>query len=415
MARAIILVAIAAVVAASGCGGSDDERPVVEEETTTPTTTTRAADGDRRPPVGDGRGGVRLERIGEFAQPLYVTQPPGGDPRHLFVVERCGRVARVPLSGGEAETFLDLSDLITCEGIEQGLLSVAFAPDYRRSGLLYVYYTDAGGDQTVVEYRRSERDPGVADRDSARELLRMEDFASNHNGGLVLFGPDDMLWIGTGDGGGAGDPERNGQDLSALLGKILRIDPRPAARRPYRIPRDNPHLDDPGARAEIAVSGLRNPWRFSFDPETADLWIGDVGQNELEEIDVAEFERVVGRQSELNFGWSAFEGTQRFNEDQEAPGAVPPVHEYGREGGCSVTGGHVVRDPALASLYGRYLYGDYCQGELRSFIARPGADAPDDRQLGLRVPSLSSFGIDAAGRLYATSLEGPVYRLAPGG
>ncbi len=398
------MLACLAVIGA-GCGSG--------EGTTTASGPPPSASGDDQAPrVGDGDGGVQLEQLGEFDQPLYVTQPPNGDPGHVYVVERCGTVQRVPIGGGQPETFLDISDQLSCEATEQGLLSIAFAPDYERSGLFYADYTDPEGDSRVVEYRRSV-DGATADPGSARELLFVDQPYDNHNGGLVLFGPDDNLYIGFGDGGSADDPERRGQDLSTPLGKILRIGPRAAGGEPYTVPEDNPGSDEAGARPEIAVSGVRNPWRFSFDRETKDLWIGDVGQSSLEEIDAVPLSDLVNRDAPVNLGWSAFEGTERLNQDQRAPDALAPVLEYGRDRGCSVTGGYVVRDPALASLYGRYLYGDYCEGKLRSFTARPERHADDDRELGLEVSQLSSFGEDAEGRIYATSLEGPVYRLAP--
>jgi glucose/arabinose dehydrogenase len=262
----------------------------------------------------------------------------------------------------------------------------------------------------VVEYRRSRQDPRRADPRSARTVLRVPQPFANHNGGLLLFGPDDELYIGLGDGGSGSDPQRNGQDLGTLLGKILRIDPRPSGNSTYRIPSDNPFADTAGARPEILAYGLRNPWRFSFDDETDALWIGDVGQGTQEEIDVVE-----DVDEGANLGWSAYEGTARFDEEEEAPDAVEPVLTYGREGGCSVTGGYVVRDPSLASLYGRYVYADYCVGQLRSFSAEdavPGR-VEDDVALGVQVPAISSFAEDASGRLYPISLEGPVYRLAP--
>jgi glucose/arabinose dehydrogenase len=236
----------------------------------------------------------------------------------------------------------------------------------------------------------------------------MEDFAANHNGGLLLFGPDDHLYIGTGDGGGAGDPERNAQDLGSLLGKILRIDPAGSGARPYTIPDDNPFADRPDARPEIFAYGLRNPWRFSFDPDSGLMLIADVGQDSQEEVDIVPIARAAG----VNYGWSAFEGTERFNEDQSAPGATPPAFTYGREGGCSITGGYVVRDSRLPALAGRYVYGDFCRGQVRSLVPAPGG-ARDDRPAGLEVPQLSSFATDTQGNLYATSLEGPVYRLDP--
>jgi glucose/arabinose dehydrogenase len=350
---------------------------------------------------------VRLEKLGDFDQPLYLTQPPG-ERRDLFVVEKTGRIIIVRDGQPLATPFLDLSEQVST-GFEQGLLSVAFAPDYQRSGLLYVDYTDRAGDTHVVEYRRSRADPLVADPDRAREVLRVEQPFSNHNGGLVLFGPDDLLYVGLGDGGGGGDPDRNGQDLGVLLGKILRIDPQPADARAYSIPASNPFVDREGARPEIYSYGLRNPWRFSFDRLTDALSIGDVGQVEFEEIDLVPR----GAGSGANFGWSAYEGFARLNEDQSADDAVPPVLVYSHDAGCSVTGGYVVRDRSLPSLYGRYLYGDYCAGELRSFPSQPGRRASDDRALGVGVSSLSSFGEDNEGHVYATSLDGPVYRLAP--
>jgi len=357
--------------------------------------------------VGDGRGGMRLAELGAFEAPLYVIQPPG-ESRDLYVVEKGGRVVLVDEGAPLEEPFLDLTGEVST-GFEQGLLSLAFAPDYRRSGRLYVNFTDTEGDTRVQEFRRDPADPARADPATRRELLRIEQPADNHNGGLLLFGPDGLLYVGTGDGGPGGDPMRRGQDLSTLLGKILRIDPRPADGRPCRIPRSNPFVDEAGARGEIYSYGLRNPWRFSFDRVGRALSIGDVGQDSLEEIDLVA--RGDGRGA--NFGWSAFEGTEPFNADQDAPGHIPPVLTYPLDGACSVTGGYVVRDESLRSLYGRYLYGDFCLGELRSFPARPGQEATDDRPLGVTVPQLSSFGEDNRGRIYATSLDGPVYRLAP--
>ncbi len=343
--------------------------------------------------------------MGSFDNPVYVTAPPG-DGAHLFVVEQTGRIRIVRDGAVLRRPFLDLSGRVSCCG-EQGLLSMAFAPGYRRSGRFYVDYTDASGDTRVVEYRRRAADPLAADPSSARVVLTAEQPYPNHNGGQLQFGPDGYLYIGLGDGGSEGDPQRTGQDLSTVLGKILRIDPRPAGARPYRVPAGNPFAGVGGARPEIYAYGLRNPWRFSFDRQTSSLWIGDVGQNEFEEVDSIGIADGAG----ANFGWSAYEGDARFNRDQRAPGAVPPVLTYSHDHGCSITGGYVVRDPALPALAGRYVYGDFCAGQLRSFTARVGRPAADDRPLGLRVPSLSSFGLDGAGHLYATSLEGPVYRL----
>jgi glucose/arabinose dehydrogenase len=344
---------------------------------------------------------VRLEKVGDFDQPVYVTQPPGSDD--LYVVEREGSVRIVRDGEVVSSPALDIRDQVTADGEEQGLLSVAFPPDYQSSHLAYAYFTGNDQDQHVVEY--SVNPDGSFDRGSERLILHMDDFASNHNGGLLLFGPDGQLYIGTGDGGIADDPRRNGQNLDSLLGKILRIDPRPSDGRPYTAPSPGPLGD--GARPEICDYGLRNPWRFSFDRGTAALLIGDVGQNSQEEIDYVPAETACGN----NFGWSAFEGTNRLNQDQSAPNEVPPILTYEHaDGGCSVTGGYVVRDRSLPALYGRYVYGDFCVGQLRSF--KPASpEARDDRAVGLEVPSLSSFGEDNRGHIYATSLEGPVYRL----
>jgi glucose/arabinose dehydrogenase len=380
--------AVAAVLAQAaliaGCGGGSDSAD---------TTTTPA-------PQPQGNGQVKLEKVGDFEQPVYITQPPGSED--LYVVEREGTV-RIVRDGQVVSTpALDISDRVTADGEEQGFLSIAFPPDFQSSHVVYAYYTGNDEDQHVVGYPVA--DDGSFDAGSEREILHMEDFASNHNGGLLLFGPDRQLYIGTGDGGIADDPERNGQDTGSLLGKILRIDPRPSGGRPYTV--SSPGPLGQGARPEICNYGLRNPWRFSFDRGTAALLIGDVGQNTQEEVNYVPAERACGN----NFGWSAFEGTNRLNEDQTAPNAVAPILTYGRDEGCSVTGGYVVRDRSLPALFGRYVYGDFCEGELRSL--RPATpEARDDRSLGLEVPSLSSFGEDNEGHVYALSLDGPVYRL----
>jgi glucose/arabinose dehydrogenase len=352
--------------------------------------------------------GVRLKRIGRFQAPVYVTSPRG-DRRHLFVVEQAGRV-RVLVGGRlRAAPFLDIRSQVTSGG-EQGLLSIAFAPDYARSGRFYVYFTDRSGDQRIVEYHRAtatRADPG-----SARLVLRMADHESNHNGGLMLFGPDGHMYVGTGDGGGGGDrhgPRGNAQDLGSLLGKILRIDPAPSRGRPYTVPSGNPFTGRAGARPEVYAYGLRNPWRFSFDRRTGDLSIGDVGQNAVEEIDFVRR----GRGRGANFGWRVFEGRSRYTPGESAPGSVRPVITRSHANGwCSITGGVVVRDPALAGLRGRYVFGDFCKGRIQSARLSAGR-ARSVRTTSLHVASLSSFGEDARGRVYATSLDGPVYRLVP--
>jgi glucose/arabinose dehydrogenase len=334
---------------------------------------------------------------------VYVTSPPKDDSR-LFVVEQGGKVIVVKDGKPLGTPFLDVSGKITT-GSEQGLLSIAFPPDYADSGLFYVFYTDDDGDEAVVEYKRRSED--VADPGSARQLMKVADPEPNHNGGLLLFGPDDHMYIGIGDGGGAGDQHGsrgNGQSLGTLLGKILRIDPKASGSRPYTIPSDNPFVGRAGAKGEIYSYGLRNPWRFSFDRRTHDLAIGDVGQNEVEEIDFVRSGR--GK----NFGWRPFEGRSRYTPGETAPGAVRPViQRFHSKGNCSITGGVVVRDRAVPALYGRYVFGDFCRGRIETAKLRPGR-ANAQRTTRLLVPSLSSFGEDARGRVYATSLDGPVYR-----
>jgi glucose/arabinose dehydrogenase len=305
-----------------------------------------------------------------------------------------------------ARPFLDISSDVRTD-VERGLLSMAFARDYATSGRFYLYFTDNTGDIHIQELRRSAGDPDVADRSTRRNLLtiRHREFG-NHNGGQLQVGPDGMLYAGTGDGGGGGDPHRNGQRLSVLLGKLLRIDPRPAAGRPYRIPRSNPFRRRRGARPQIWAYGLRNPWRFSFDRRTRALVIADVGQNEVEEVDYAPRG---GRGA--NYGWNVWEGRRRFSGGR-ARGHRPPVlTKLHSNGWCSITGGYVVRDRSLPGLYGRYVYGDLCKAGLRSARLRL-ARARGDRAVGVRVGNLVSFGEDAAAHVYAVSLSGPVYRLA---
>jgi glucose/arabinose dehydrogenase len=286
---------------------------------------------------------------------------------------------------------------------------MAFAPDYATSRRFYVYFTARDGTENVIEYRAASADR--ADPGSARRVLRMADPEPNHNGGLLLFGPDRLMYVGTGDGGGAYDqhgPRGNAQSQSSLLGKILRIDPRATGGRPYRVPASNPFVGRAGARPEIYSYGLRNPWRFSFDRRNGDLSIGDVGQDTVEEIDFVRH----GRGRGANFGWRPFEGNRRVF-DEPAPGAIAPVITHTQAAGwCSITGGVVVRDPAVPALAGRYVYGDYCEGRIRAARLRAGVRTVG-RVLPLpRVAALSSFGEDASGRVYATSLDGPVYRLA---
>jgi glucose/arabinose dehydrogenase len=350
--------------------------------------------------------GVQLTRIATVSEPVYVAQPPA-DPHRLYVAEKRGRVRVIRDGQLLGRPLLDVARTVSTTG-ERGFLSIAFAPDFARSRLFYVDYTNRRGDLIVEEFRADaagERTvPG-----SGRIVLRQPHPVSNHNGGQIEFGPDGFLYVGWGDGGGSHDrhgARGNAQNLTSLLGKILRIDPRRKGRAPYSIPRDNPFVHRRGARKEIYSYGLRNPWRFSFDRATGDLTIADVGQDEVEEVDFAGRGRARG----ANYGWRVFEG--RLRETHEpAPRAVAPVLTYPHTAGrCAITGGYVVRDPALAALAGWYVYGDFCTGQLAAALLRPGA-AIGDHPLGLRVSSITSFGEDREGHVYATSFQGGVFRL----
>jgi glucose/arabinose dehydrogenase len=403
MRRASLVLSVAGLLAA--CGGDsapgDASAGTGSARATEPATTDRAGARPARP------RGVRLVPVGRFASPLYVTAPPG-DRRRIFVVQQGGRIMVVRDGRKLARPFLDITAQVTSGG-EQGLLSMAFAPDYASSGRFYVYFTDRGQQERIVEYRRATADR--AEPGSARLVLRMADPEPNHNGGLMIFGRDRLMYVGTGDGGGGDDQHGargNAQDLGSLLGKILRIDPRASGGRPYSAPAGNPFGDRDGARGEIYAYGLRNPWRFSFDRVTDDLTIGDVGQDAVEEIDFVRR----GRGAGADFGWRPFEGTRR-NFDEPAPRAVAPVVQHLHSAGfCSITGGYVVRDRGVPALYGRYVYGDFCEGRVRAATLRAGR-MTKGRILDLPgVPALSSFGEDATGRVYVTSLQGAVYRFA---
>ncbi|MBA2371516.1 MAG: PQQ-dependent sugar dehydrogenase [Chloroflexi bacterium] len=367
--------------------------------------------------------------MGRFEQPVYATSPPRD--RRLFVVERTGRIWVVDRGRRLTRPFLDLSRRVSVSGFEEGLLSLAFAPDYASSGRLYVDYTDLRHRTIVEEFRRSS-EPNVADRRTARQVLVIPNPTERHHGGLVLFGPDGHLYIGQGDGGIYRDPTFPAQRLDNLHGKILRIDPRAHGARPYRVPPDNPFVGRPG-RDEIWIYGLRNPWRFGFDPSTGTLVIGDVGELIAEEIDIAP-------DAALNFGWSCLEGraTYASGGPPSCARAVPPALELIRgslratnedtaptvtrgrprvstrlsvgKPVCSIVAGVSVENRSLPSLHGRHLYGDFCDSSIRSFLLESGR-VVDQRTTGLEVFLLSSFGTDAAGRVYATSLAGPVYRV----
>lgn len=353
---------------------------------------------------------VDLEQVVDgLRRPVAIAHAGDGSGR-LFVVEKEGLVRVVKGGSLVAEPFLDVRDLVTDSGNEQGLLGLAFHPDYARNGRFFIAFTAAGSNaNSLAEFRAADPAGDRADRDSGRVLLAIPDTRSNHNGGMVAFGPDGYLYLSTGDGGGAGDPDRAGQDLSTLQGKLLRIDVDGAA--PFAIPPDNPFARTSGARAEIWAYGLRNPWRFSFDRQTGDLWIADVGQNQYEEINLQR----AGSGGGENYGWSVMEGAHCFRpaEGCDQSGMTLPVHEYSHDGGgCSVTGGYRYRGAAVPELQGLYVFTDYCQRELRALA--PEGQGWRALEIGVTPGQVSAFGEDEAGELYLVSdRDGGLYRVTP--
>ena len=370
------LLAVSFVLALTACGEDDD--PPAPDTRTTPEQQQQTVDASDAP-RGDFFG---LEEVADgFESPLgLVPQPDNGE---LWVLEQGGRVVNLT----REHTLVDLTDRVRSGG-EQGLLGLAFHPDFGENGRLFVHYTNTDGDTRVDEYAAPD---GAVDPSSRKELLAVEQPFPNHNGGELSFGPDGLLYLGLGDGGGAFDRQDNAQDLDSRLGKLLRLD-----------------VDSEGADWEIAAYGLRNPWRFSWDSQTDALWIGDVGQDEIEEIDA------IGElpATPPNFGWPALEGTNDIDErEPRGPGRlIPPVAEYDHDEGCSISGGRVYRGSDVPDLRGRYVYGDLCSGTVWTLRAGR-SSASDPREEEEKVDQLASFGADLDGELYAVALDGRVLRL----
>jgi glucose/arabinose dehydrogenase len=410
----IVALALGAMVGLAACGGSGPS-----ERTATATETAAQVAPEAAQPGGPGSRGpgsndrLTLKKIGDFEDPTYVAGAPGY-PKLLFVVEQPGRI--IVMNGGRrvGRPFLDIRSRVGYDGAERGLLSIAFPPDYKESGRFYVYDVDKAGSIEIDEFHR--QSPTRAAPKSRRTVITIpHPTNANHNGGQMQFLGDD-LYFGTGDGGAGGDPPNNAQNKDVLLGKLLRIDPLPAAGKPYTVPATNPFVGG-GGRPEIYSYGLRNPFRFSFDsvtnPQEPRIAIGDVGQNKFEEVDYTTVAAARG----ANFGWDAIEGYAPYEEEDSGTpdpgGTTKPILAYphSRGGSCSVIGGYVVADRSLPSRYGRYLYADYCEGQLRVLTPHL-RRASDDHKLGLAVPSPTSFGEDDAHHLYVASQDGPVYRLA---
>jgi glucose/arabinose dehydrogenase len=340
-----------------------------------------------------------------LANPLDLQAPPG-DPSRLFIVEQRGRI-RV-LRDGQllGAPFLDVTSRVSSGG-ERGLLGLAFHPRYAENRRFFVNYTDRSGNTHIAEFHAA--DPDRADPGSERTLLVVDQPFANHNGGGLAFGNDGMLYAGLGDGGSGGDPLGNGQALDVLLGKILRLD----VDGSRLAPSDNPFVSTPGAEPEIWALGLRNPWRFAFDRATGDLYIGDVGQGEREEVDIG----LVSRHGGENYGWNIREGTRCYSTPScRSAGLTPPVAEYTHADGCSITGGVVYRGCRMPGYAGTYFYGDYCSAIIRSFRFEGGV-VTEERDwtatLGGGIDSVSSFGTDADGEVYIVDYRGEVYKIVP--
>jgi glucose/arabinose dehydrogenase len=355
---------------------------------------------DGEPPAQDG---IRLQRVADgLESPVHLTAP-AGDAR-LFIVEQPGRIRIVENGSLLSTPFLDIRSKVSSGG-ERGLLSVAFHPQYAQNGAFFVNYTDVQGDTRVERYRVS-GNRNVADPASAELVIAIDQPFSNHNGGQLAFGPDGKLYIGMGDGGGGGDPQETGQDPTKLLGKLLRLDV--DAARPYAIPAGNPYAGRTDGRPEIWALGMRNPWRFSFDRTAGLLYVADVGQNRLEEVNV-----VPAVQAGVNYGWDVMEGTDCFEPSSgcNQGGLTLPVVTYTHSDGCSVTGGFVYRGQDIPSLRGHYFYADYCSGWIRSFRYADGQVADASSWELENVGNVSSFGEDGRGELYVISHGGGVYKI----
>lgn len=433
--RTVHVLVIATALILAACGGNDPASVAIEPGPDVPPTratsqpdqtTNNEADPTSRPavptqdtpgPVPDGVPTLTpaaipssldlvLTLMIDVDRPTDLATRAGSD--NLFIATEGGLVLEMAVSEGGGQVvreLIDISAQIT-DGSETGLLGIVFSPD---GALLYLSYSDHAGDNNVVEMAMVDELPDPSTR---RTVLIVEQPAGNHNGGDIEFGPDGFLYVALGDGGGGGDPFANGQDTSTLLGSILRIDPNGD---PYDIPDDNPFANGGGA-PEIFLYGVRNPWRISFDSATGDLWIGDVGQDEVEELDVLYATDGSGRGA--NLGWSRVEGTAPFNESgPPTENYVAPVYQYLHNEGCSVTGGYVYRGQALPELFGSYIFGDFCAGQIWGLASNQGDEVLGRFDLGLDVEGegLTSFGQGLDGELYVLSHGGPVYRIDPAG
>jgi glucose/arabinose dehydrogenase len=407
-AAPLVTLAVLGLVAA-GCTSHDSSSHASSTTASRATSSSSAATTTTTGATDLAAVNIKLTKLAELQRPTAMAIRTG-DPA-LYVVEKVGRIRALRNGTLDPKPVLDITSLVGSSSNEQGLLGLAFSPDGSK---LYVDYTNRNGDTRVDEFAVGA--DGSVNAASRRQVLAQPQPEVNHNGGQLAFGPDGMLYIGLGDGGAAGDQGPghvaggNGQSLGTWLGKILRIDPAPSGGRPYTVPADNPFVSTPGARPEIWSYGLRNPWRFSWDSATGDLWIGDVGQDAWEEVDLAT--KASGAGKGVNYGWNDWEGTHRYR-DGNAPNAVMPVFDYSHDGGnCAVTGGFVYHGKKIPALRGGYLFADYCGGVLRALAAKDGK-VVQDRILPVRANGINTFGQDASGELYAATDGGDVFRIDP--
>ena len=358
------------------------------------------------PQVPDGKQYQLLEITNGLERPLLLTNANDGTNR-MFVVEQGGKIWSMTVVDGtiQKQAFLDVSGIISTNGNERGLLGLAFHPQFKTNGQFFINYTDVNGNTVVARYNVLASDPTVGDPNSASFVIQIKQPFPNHNGGNLTFGPDGYLYIGMGDGGSQGDPNGNGQSKKALLGKLLRLDIDSA--QPYAAPKDNPAATDPNFAPEVWAYGFRNPWRFTFDRLTGDLYIGDVGQNQWEEINF----QAAGTAGGANYGWNIMEGSHRYSGEPVKDGLTAPIAEYSHnEGGCSITGGYVYRGETLKALNGVYLFADYCSGKIWSTFR----DASSTWQTNLFKATdfaIPSFGQDESGELYVVNQGGSILKL----
>jgi glucose/arabinose dehydrogenase len=361
--------------------------------------------GQDSPP--DGSQYQLVEVLTDVRRPIFLTHAGDGSGR-LFIAGQDGDIWVVN-EEGVGQTFLNVTSLISRDASERGLLGLAFHPDYEQNGQFFINYTDTFGNTVIARYTVSADDPNVADPDSAQEILFIDQPYANHNGGGIAFGPDGYLYIGMGDGGSAGDPQGNGQDGQALLGKMLRIDVNGQNEdNAYAIPADNPYINNSALAPEVWALGLRNPWRFSFDRETGDLYIADVGQNIYEEVNFQPADSTGGE----NYGWNIMEATHSYSGVLIPDGLVLPFAEYSHSEGCSITGGYVYRGATMPDLQGIYFFSDYCFGTIWASFRDSTGDWNTNVFMDAHV-TVSSFGEDEAGELYVLDHTGTVYQLAP--